>query len=124
MVVGSVTWGISLPIAGAIAALIAIVTFSYRQTIFAYPHGGGSYIVSRENLGLYAGLTAAASILTDYVLTVAVSVAAGVDAFVSGLPTPSLPPHVRNRMLATVRRYLVEGGVFSNITEVPWWYWR
>jgi ornithine lipid N-methyltransferase len=49
---------------------------------------------------------------------------ARVDAFVSGLPTPSLPPHVRNRMLATVRRYLVEGGVFSNITEVPWWYWN
>ena len=47
-----------------------------------------------------------------------------VDAFVSGLPTPSLPKNVRNRMLATVRRYLVEGGVFSNITEVPFWYWN
>lgn len=86
MVVGSITWGISLPIAAAIAILIAIVAFSYRQTIYAYPHGGGSYIVSRENLGLYAGLTAAASILTDYVLTVAVSVSAGVDAFVSAYP--------------------------------------
>jgi phospholipid N-methyltransferase len=48
----------------------------------------------------------------------------GVDAFVSGLPTPSLPKPVRRRMLAAVRRYLVEGGVFSNITEVPFWYWR
>ncbi len=47
-----------------------------------------------------------------------------VDAFVSGLPTPSLPAGVRNRMLASVRRYLVEDGVFSNITEVPFWYWR
>ncbi len=46
-----------------------------------------------------------------------------VDAFVSGLPTPSLPAGVRNRMLASVRKYLVEGGVFSNITEVPFWYW-
>ena len=47
-----------------------------------------------------------------------------VDAFVSGLPTPSLPKPVRNRMLASVRRYLVEGGVFSNITEIPFWYWN
>jgi len=47
-----------------------------------------------------------------------------VDAFVSGLPTPTLPPHVRNRMLATVRRYLIDGGVFSNITEFPFWYWN
>ncbi|HVS71601.1 MAG TPA: rRNA adenine N-6-methyltransferase family protein [Phycisphaerae bacterium] len=47
-----------------------------------------------------------------------------VDAFVSGLPTPSLPKPVRRRMLAAVRRYLVDGGVFSNITEVPFWYWR
>ncbi len=46
-----------------------------------------------------------------------------VDAFVSGLPTPSLPPPVRNRMLASVKRYLVDGGVFSNITEIPFWYW-
>jgi ornithine lipid N-methyltransferase len=47
-----------------------------------------------------------------------------VDAFVSGLPTPSLPPNVRNRMLAAVRRYMIEGGIFSNITEVPFWYWK
>lgn len=47
-----------------------------------------------------------------------------VDAFVSGLPTPSLPPNVRNRMLATVRRYMTDAGIFSNITEVPFWYWR
>lgn len=46
-----------------------------------------------------------------------------VDAFVSGLPTPSLPRPVRNRMLASVKRYLVDGGIFSNITEIPFWYW-
>jgi phospholipid N-methyltransferase len=47
-----------------------------------------------------------------------------VDAFVSGLPTPAMPRNVRNRMLASVRRYLAEGGVFSNITEIPFWYWN
>ncbi len=47
-----------------------------------------------------------------------------VDAFISGLPTPSLPLPIRKRMLASVRRHLVEGGVFSNITEIPFWYWN
>lgn len=85
-IAGSAAWIVSLPIGIAIAILIAIVTMSYRQTIFAYPHGGGSYIVTKENIGLYPGLVAAASILTDYVLTVAVSIAAGVDAFISAYP--------------------------------------
>ncbi len=62
-----------LPIALAIAALLAIVVTSYRQTVRAYPRGGGSYIVARENLGTVPGLVAAAAILTDYILTVAVS---------------------------------------------------
>ena len=83
MVAGAVAWRVSLPITVAIVALIAIVTTSYRQTIFAYPHGGGSYTVAKENLGTFAGLVAAASLLTDYILTVAVSVAAGVAAIVS-----------------------------------------
>lgn len=83
MVTGGAAWRISLPIAGAIAVLIAIVAMSYRQTIFAYPNGGGSYIVARENLGTIYGLIAAASLLTDYILTVSVSVAAGVAAIVS-----------------------------------------
>jgi len=74
---------LSLPIAIAIAALLAIVATSYRQTIFAYPQGGGAYRVSRENLGLFWGLTAASSLLIDYVLTVAVSVSAGVAAITS-----------------------------------------
>lgn len=83
VVVGAVAWRVSFPIALCIAGLIAIVTISYRQTIHAYPQGGGSYTVAKENLGTFYGLVAAASLLTDYVLTVAVSVAAGVAAIVS-----------------------------------------
>jgi amino acid transporter len=75
-----------VPIAIVVAILLAIVVFSYRQTIFAYPNGGGSYIVSRENLGEYPSLVAGASLLVDYVLTVAVSISAGVAAIVS-IPT-------------------------------------
>ena len=72
-----------IPIAGAVAVLLAIVVTSYRRTIFAYPQGGGSYIVSRENLGRYPSLVAGASILVDYILTVAVSISAGVAAIIS-----------------------------------------
>jgi amino acid transporter len=70
-------------IAIALAILLSIVTFSYYQTIHAYPEGGGSYSVSKQNLGKYPGLVAAAALLIDYVLTVAVSVSAGVAALVS-----------------------------------------
>jgi len=72
-----------VPMAVAVAALLAVVVASYRQTIFAYPSGGGAYIVSRENLGEYPSLVAAASLLVDYILTVAVSVSAGVAAILS-----------------------------------------
>jgi amino acid transporter len=72
-----------LPISLIIAALLWLVTSSYRQTIHAYPSGGGAYIVAKENLGTTAGLTAAAALLVDYVLTVSVSVAAGVEAVTS-----------------------------------------
>src|SRR3989441_3025895 len=82
---------LKIPIALAIAALLAIVVTSYRQTVRAYPRGGGSYIVSRENLGTIPGLVAAAAILTDYVLTVAVSVTAGTIAITSA--APSLAQH-------------------------------
>jgi len=85
-VVGAAAWGAAQGIAAAIAALLAIVAASYRQTILAYPAGGGSYTVTKENLGVYPGLVAAASLLTDYVLTVAVSVAAGVAAITSAYP--------------------------------------
>src|ERR687886_2800151 len=67
-----------VPISIVVAVLLAIVVTSYRQTIFAYPSGGGSYIVSRENLGEYPSLVAGSSLLIDYVLTVAVSISAGV----------------------------------------------
>ena len=76
----------SIEIALAIGVLLAIVAFSYRQTIRAYPNGGGAYIVARENLGDAAGVTAAAALSVDYVLTVAVSLAAGVFAITSAFP--------------------------------------
>src|SRR5277367_6973445 len=66
-----------VPITLSIVALLIIVYISYRQTIFAYPGGGGSYTVARDNLGVTAGLVAAAALLTDYILTVAVSIASG-----------------------------------------------
>jgi amino acid transporter len=75
------------PIALLIAALLAIVAFSYRQTIHAYPSGGGAYIVSKDNLGINAALVAAAALLIDYTLTVAVSIAAGVAAVTSAFPS-------------------------------------
>jgi amino acid transporter len=80
-----------IPIALAIAAVLIIVVVSYRQTVRAYPRGGGSYIVARENLGTIPGLTAAAAVLVDYVLTVSVSVVAGVLAVTSA--APSLADH-------------------------------
>src|SRR5687767_3467147 len=84
----SLTLGLSklVPIALGVAVLLAIVTFSYRQTIFAYPNGGGSYMVSKEHLGEMPSLVAAASLLVDYVLVVAVSSSAGVAAIIS-IPT-------------------------------------
>jgi amino acid transporter len=72
-----------VPIAIAVAILLAIVVTSYRRTIYAYPGGGGSYVVSRENLGTNVSLVAGASILVDYILTVAVSISAGVAAIIS-----------------------------------------
>jgi amino acid transporter len=80
-----------IPIALAIAAVLIIVIVSYRQTVRAYPSGGGSYIVAHENLGTIPGLTAAAALLIDYVLTVSVSVVAGVLAITSA--APSLADH-------------------------------
>jgi amino acid transporter len=74
---GNAALGISFYTALAIALLLSMVAFSYRQTVYAYPHGGGSYNVSRENLGQIPGLVAAAALLIDYVLTVSVSIVAG-----------------------------------------------
>ena len=85
----AVTW--SIPIAIGIGLLLTIITLSYRQTIDAYPNGGGAYTVVKENLGVYAGLIAAGALLIDYVLTVAVSIAAGVENLASAWPI--LLPH-------------------------------
>ncbi|MBM4415367.1 MAG: APC family permease [Chloroflexi bacterium] len=91
---------VALPVAVAIAVLLGVVVLSYRQTVHAYPQGGGTYSVARENLGRWPGLIGGAALLTDYVLTVAVSVSAGVLAITSALPE-----------LADYRVQLAVGGV-------------
>jgi amino acid transporter len=83
---GSSAFWLVMPISLLIVTIFAIIVISYRQTIRAYPSGGGSYIVARENLGTGPALVAAAALLTDYVLTVSVSVAAGVLAITSAFP--------------------------------------
>lgn len=88
---GAAAVGYVLPISATIVGLLVLVGLSYRQTIFAYPGGGGSYTVARENLGVGAGLVAAAALLTDYILTVAVSISGGVAAITSAYP--GLLPH-------------------------------
>src|SRR5260370_19972482 len=75
-----------VPIGISIVVLLAIVYFSYCQTITAYPQGGGSYTVASENFGVWAGLLAAASLMVDYVLTAAVGISAGVGALISAVP--------------------------------------
>jgi amino acid transporter len=77
---------LTLPISGVIVLLLAIVVLSYQQTVRAYPSGGGSYIVASDNLGMLAGLTAAAALMVDYVLTVSVSIASGVAQITSLVP--------------------------------------
>jgi amino acid transporter len=86
VLVGVGTLTLVTPIAFVIAAILAIVVFSYRQTIYAYPSGGGAYIVAKDNIGETPALIAAAALLIDYVLTVAVSIAAGVAALTSAFP--------------------------------------
>jgi amino acid transporter len=86
MLAGAAALTFSSPIAFVIAAILAIVVFSYRQTIYAYPNGGGAYIVAKDNIGPVAAQIAAAALLIDYVLTVSVSIAAGVAAITSALP--------------------------------------
>ena len=81
--IGAAAWSKLTPLAIVVAVLLVIVVVSYRQTIYAYPSGGGSYVVSRENLGETPSLVAGASLLTDYILTVAVSIAGGVLAMQS-----------------------------------------
>src|SRR2546427_665946 len=102
---GAAAVGLALPVAIAISAVLAIVAFSYYQTIHAYPSGGGAYIVAHDNLGVWPGLVAAAALLIDYVLTVSVRVPAGiaagsaamtgVEAISNGIPA-FRPPEARN----------------------------
>ncbi|GMK40452.1 amino acid permease [Paenibacillus sp. CCS19] len=77
----------SIPIGIGVLVLLTALILSYRQIIFAYPHGGGAYVVSKQNLGKYPGLVAGVSLLVDYILTVAVSVSAGTDAITSAFPS-------------------------------------
>jgi amino acid transporter len=88
---GSAALSYSIPIAATIMLLLGIVILSYSQTIKAYPNGGGSYIVARENLGLLPGLVAGGSLMIDYILTVTVSISAGTAALTSAVPI--LKPH-------------------------------
>ena len=111
------------PIGAVIAAMLAIVVFSYRQTIHAYPSGGGAYIVAKDNLGRLPSLIAAASLLIDYVLTVSVSIAAGVAAITSALPAWNLNPvelslgFVAILMLGNLRGIRESGRLFAAPTR-------
>jgi len=87
MVGGAAALSLATPVGVVIALLLLIVAFSYRQTIFAYPSGGGAYLVAKDNLGDTPALVAAAALLIDYTLTVAVSIAAGVAALTSAFPS-------------------------------------
>jgi amino acid transporter len=127
MVAGNGALHISLFTALAVAVLMSMVAFSYRQTVYAYPHGGGSYNVSRQNLGQMAGLVAAAALLLDYVMTVAVSIAAGSFAVTSALNaagvnitaiTASLPPFLNfNVILSLIFIGLITLGNLRGIRE-------
>ncbi|MBW4507530.1 MAG: APC family permease [Scytonematopsis contorta HA4267-MV1] len=115
---GSGALSLSLPIAVAIILLLGIVVLSYRQTIKAYPKGGGSYIVARDNLGLFPGLVAGASLMIDYILTVTVSISAGTAALTSAFP--ALQPFTVSLclifmvllMLANLRGVKESGNIF------------
>lgn len=102
----STVFGISIPLSIAIAVLLTIVTVSYRQTIYAYPNGGGAYIVARDNLGEVAAQIAGAALLTDYILTVAVSISSGVAQIASAFPV-LLPFRVEMALLVIAVMTLV-----------------
>src|SRR6266516_6011894 len=85
-VLGTTALSYVVPISGVIVGLLVLVAISYRQTIFAYPEGGGSYTVAKDNIGVGSGLVAAAALLTDYILTVAVSISGGIAAITSAYP--------------------------------------
>src|SRR5574337_1558067 len=124
--VGIAAFVYALPISLAIVALLAIVTLSYLQTIHAYPGGGGAYIVARDNLGELPAQTAGAALLTDYILTVSVSVASGVAQLTSAFPSlfpyrvPLAVGMVLLMMLVNLRGVKESGAVFAVPTvELP-----
>src|SRR5580693_7604260 len=112
-----------VPISVSIIILLGIVYVSYRQTLMAYPQGGGSYTVASENLGVWPGLLAAASLMVDYVLTAAVGISAGVGALISAVPALekyTLPLCLGILFLITVvnlRGVRETGGIFM----IPTW---
>ena len=115
-----------VPIAIVVMILLAIVVTGYRQTVFAYPSGGGSYIVSKENLGEMPSLVAGASLLVDYILTVAVSISAGVAAILSRRQSEtcsscacrSASPASLVMMLANLRGLKESGRIFAGPTYI------
>src|SRR6185437_3122499 len=119
VVAGAAAYTTLIPIGIAIAALLGIVVFSYRQTINAYPNGGGSYIVTKDNLGRKPSLLAASALLSGYILTVAVSVSAGVAAMTSAID--GLAPYrvwlavvaILLIMLANLRGVRESGTIFA-----------
>lgn len=113
MTIGMAAFWYSIPIAIGVVFLLAALILSYRQVIFAYPHGGGAYVVSRENLGVNAGLVAGGSLLVDYILTVAVSVSAGTDAITSAFPVL----HDYNVLIAIVFVVLITLLNLRGVTE-------
>lgn len=122
--VGALAFGWLLPISFAIVGVLALVTLSYRQTIRAYPNGGGSYIVAHANLGVLPGLIAAAALLTDYVLTVAVSVSAGIQALYSAFPVlapiavPLIVLSILLVMVVNLRGIRESGTIFAAPTYI------
>ncbi|MFU8870386.1 APC family permease [Micromonospora sp. SL4-19] len=116
---GTAALGLSLPIAGALVVLMLAVGASYRQTVRAYPHGAGSYLVVSDSIGPRAGLTAAIGLILDYVLTVSVSVAAGIAAITSAMPalTPLAVPLsllvIAALLTGNLRGIRVAGNIFA-----------
>ena len=105
MLAGSGALNVALWTALAVSLLLSMVAFSYRQTVYAYPHGGGSYNVAGQNLGKNFGLVAAAALLIDYILTVSVSIVAGAQALISALYASGLGPQLVN-ITASLPSYL------------------
>ncbi len=123
-VLGTIAFHYIVPISAVIVALLIVVALSYRQTIFAYPAGGGSYTVAKDNLGTMPGLVAAAALLTDYILTVAVSISGGIAAITSAYP--AFLPHtvalcvgaIVLLMLVNLRGVRESGAAFSVPTYI------